>query len=113
MRLFLHRRVGATISSPFRVASVLGLGSGTLGIVATPGSRCQWIVAPKGAGSSPVGHPMVCRYNSGSGQGRRHFDTTTTSRVGIRSGLDNRGARVAYRVLLELQVTEYPKVLDV
>src|SRR5215207_9158778 len=53
-------RLGQRFESARRL-SLIGLGSGTLGIEATPGSRCQRIVAPKGAGSSPVGHPSTFR----------------------------------------------------
>src|SRR5215204_5045899 len=49
---------GVNDSSPL-VCSLIGLGSGTLEIEATPGSRCRRIAAPKGASSSPVGHPPV------------------------------------------------------
>src|SRR5215203_80675 len=54
----LVMRLGQRSESARRLP-LIGLGSGTLGIEATPGSRCQWIVAPKGAGSSPVGHPST------------------------------------------------------
>ena len=39
----------------------IGLDKPILQRVATCRNACRRIVAPKGAGSSPVGHPSVCR----------------------------------------------------
>src|SRR5215216_4877453 len=72
-------RLGQRSESARRLP-LIGLGSGTLGIVATPGSRCQWIVAPKGAGSCRVGHPLTqvaaqwtCAFCKGSENASRHL----------------------------------------
>jgi hypothetical protein len=42
----------------------MGLDKPILQPQATPRNRCRRIVAPKVAGSSPVGHPVVCRGNA-------------------------------------------------
>src|SRR5829696_9193349 len=42
----------------------IGLDKRFLQPAATLRNRCRRIVAPKGAGSSPVGHPSVCRKNA-------------------------------------------------
>src|SRR5215213_9037749 len=75
----LVMRLGQRSESARRLP-LIGLGSGTLGIVATPGSRCQWIVAPKGAGSCRVGHPLTqvaaqwtCVFCKGSENASRHL----------------------------------------
>jgi precorrin-6B methylase 2 len=56
-------RLGQRFESARRLSQI-GLGTGTLGIEATPGNRSQRTVAlEKVAGSSAVGHPMIRTIN--------------------------------------------------
>ena len=58
--------------------------------------RVRIVAVEKGVGSSPVDHPPFAGNTRDLVGVASHFDTTAAFGVHIRSGLDNRGARVAY-----------------